>query len=145
MLRTGPTISQLGLDIESAGRIWLNETFTLPPGWAGVDEVNIGRRAPDSDIIVRSGDKRSTKYTLTTTGIMSGQTSNSLLDDLNFLNSQLANCRKVWRANRCFVHVVYGVMPPPTMGSGWLSAEVTIVFFAERLGWYTKDGRQVFG
>ena len=138
-------ISDLIMELASGERVPLPSSFLLPPGLAGVGANDGGDRAPDSDVVVRSGDELPTIYSVTVPGLLTATSPTGLLDTLQLLSDQLAQCRKLWRADRCYLPVAYGLLPPPEMRKGWMSCDVTPIFRLSRVGWFTPDGRKVFG
>lgn len=140
-----PLRSDLVMELDSGEMVALGPSFLLPPGLPGVGANDSGDRAPDSTYVTRSGDELPTSYSVTVPGRLDAADAEALMDALNELDAQLRRCRKLWRGERCFLPVAYGLLPQPEMGYGWLSARVTPVFRLSQLGWFTPDGRQVFG
>ena len=140
-----PLMSDLIMELAGGERVPLGPTFVLAPGLPGVGANDAGDRAPFSDYVVRSGDELPTVYSVTVPGSLHARDAEGLMDALTAFEEQLLQCRKLWRGERCFLPVAYGLLPQPEMGYGWLSAKVSPVFRLSRLGWYTADGRRVFG
>ena len=144
-MQTVPLISDLIMELESGEFVALNSTFVLPPGLPGVGAGETGDRAPFSDYVVRSGDELPTAYSVTVPGLLTAASPTELLDALEEFDQNLRLCRKLWRGERCFLPVAYGLLPPPEMRKGWLSCDVAPIFRLSRVGWFTADGRRVFG
>ena len=140
-----PLISDLVMELDSGERVPLGPSFVLPPGLPGVGANDAGDRAPDSVYVVRSGDELPTTYSITVPGRLDATDAEALLDALNEFEGQLRRCRRLWRGERCYLPVAYGLLPQPEMGYGWLSARVTPVFRLSQVGWFTTDGRRVLG
>lgn len=140
-----PLISDLQMELASGERVLLNHSFVLPPGLPGVGQNDSGDRAPDSRFIVRSSDELPTTYSLPIPGILTATSPTALLDELNLLNKQLRECRKLWRGTRCFLPIAYAVLPQPEMKRGWLSCDVTPIFRISYLAWLDPEGNEVFG
>lgn len=133
---TQPLISDLQMELVSGERIHLGHTFILPPGLPGIGANDSGDRAPDSRIVVRSGDEITTTYSVTVPGQLHATNATMLLEMLEEFRRHLQDCRRLWRGDRAYLKVAYGVLPQPEMGYGWLSCKATPVFRLAEVAWY---------